>query len=349
MKNWESILITPDKSIREALLRIDGAGSQMALVTDLDRKLIGTLSDGDIRRGLLKGLTLSDAIEKCMYREPHFAHADESSDSILAMMRREKLHQLPIVDAQHRVVGLEVLDDYLLPPTRENWVVLMAGGLGTRLGDLTKTTPKPMLQVGDKPLLETILRNFVGQGFRNFYLSVNYMAEVIESHFGSGERFGARIEYLRENKRMGTAGALSLLPGAPHEPLIVANGDLLANIDYTHMLDVHVDSGAMATMGVSEYQFQIPYGVVREENGLIRRIDEKPVHKSLISAGMYALSPAALDFVPTDTFFDMPSLFDAMLAKHQKVSTYKVHGYWLDIGAIPDYQKANADIGQVFR
>lgn len=348
MKNWEKILIAPHNSIRDALLKIDAVGAQMVLVTDEERKLLGTLSDGDIRRGLLKGLLLSDAVEKCMFRNPYTAKFGDCPDSILANMRRKRLHQMPIVDATNKIVGLEVLDDYLLPAARENWIVLMVGGMGTRLGELTKTTPKPMLNVGDKPLLETIVCNFLDQGFRNFYFSVNYMAEVIEQHFGDGERFGAQIRYLKESKRLGTAGSLSLLPELPVEPLIVANGDLLANIDYAHMLDGHIDTDVVGTMGVSEYEFQIPYGVVREVNGIIHKIEEKPVHKSLISAGVYVLSPSALGFVPNDTFFDMPSLFEALIAQNLKTCTYKVHGYWLDIGRIPDYQKANADIGSVF-
>jgi len=349
MKNWEDILIAPRKSIREALLKIDAAGAQMALVVDEQRRLLGTVSDGDIRRALLKGLPLSDAVEKCMCRTPQSARAGDCPEMLLATMRREKLHQMPVLDEDDRVVGMQVLDDYLMPATRENWIVLMAGGLGTRLGELTKSMPKPMLNVGDKPLLETILRNFVDQGFRNFYFSVNYMAEIIEAHFGNGECFGANIRYVRESKRMGTAGALSLLPEMPTEPVIVANGDLLANIDYAHMLDSHVDAGVAATMGVSEYEFQIPYGVVREENGYIQRIEEKPIHKSLISAGVNVLSPAALDHVPADVFFDMPSLFETLIARGLKARTYKVHGYWLDIGRIPDYQKANADFGLVFQ
>ncbi len=349
MKNWKQILITPNQSIREALLKIDSVGAQMALVTDENCKLLGTVSDGDIRRGLLKGMSLSDPIEKCMYRNPQTARSGDCPDSILARMRREKLHQLPILDEEGHIVGMEILDDYLLPAARENWVILMAGGLGTRLGELTKVTPKPMLHVGDKPLLEIIIRRFLDQGFRKFYISVNYMAEVIESHFGDGDHLGAEIRYLREVKRMGTAGSLSLLSESPVEPFIVANGDLLANIDYAHMLDVHVDSGFAATMGVSKYEFQIPYGVVCEENGLIQRIDEKPVHTSLISAGVYVLSPATLAHVPADSFFDMPTLFKSLIAGNMKAATYKVHGYWLDIGRTPDYQKANADINTVFQ
>ncbi len=349
MKNWKQILINPNQSIREALLKIDSVGTQMVLVVDENCRLLGTLSDGDIRRGFLKGMSLSDTVEKCMCRNPYTARSGECKDSILARMRREKLHQLPILDEENHIVGMEILDDYLLPVARENWVVLMAGGLGTRLGELTKATPKPMLHVGDKPLLEIIIRRFLDQGFRKFYISVNYMAEVIESHFGNGEHLGAEIRYVREVKRMGTAGSLSLLPELPVEPLIVANGDLLANIDYAHMLDVHVDSGFAATMGVSQYEFQIPYGVVCEENGLIQRIDEKPVHASLISAGVYVLSPAALAHVPSDSFFDMPTLFKSLITGNMNAATYKVHGYWLDIGQRLDYQKANADIDTVFQ
>lgn len=349
MKNWERILVTPGQTIREALLKIDASGAQLALVVDEHYRLQGTVSDGDIRRGLLKGLTLSDCVEKCMCREPHTARVGDCPEAILATMRREKLHQIPIVDEHRRIVGVEVLDDYLaLPATRQNWVVLMAGGLGTRLGDLTKNIPKPMLHVGDKPLLETILCNFVDQGFHNFYFAVNYMAEVIEAHFGQGERFGARIRYVREKQRMGTAGSLSLLPETPTEPLIVANGDLLADIDYGHMLDSHVDNEAVATMGVSEYELQIPYGVVHEQGGVIRLIEEKPLHKSLVSAGVYVLSPAALAHVPDNQRFDMPNLFDALIQKNLKASAYKVHGYWLDIGRIHDYQKANEDIATMF-
>lgn len=348
MRKWEDVVIRSQQTIREALLQIDETWARMVLVVDDNRHLLGTLSDGDIRRGLLKGFVLSDPVDKCMWREPYTARLSDGRDAVLAEMRRKKIHQMPILDEEDRVVGLEFLDDYILPEARENWVVLMAGGLGTRLGELTKTTPKPMLQVGDKPLLETILLNFLDQGFKNFFFAVNYKSEVIENHFGDGEVFGANIQYLREAKRMGTAGSLSLLPEIPLEPLIVANGDLLTNIDYAHMLDFHVDSRSVATMGVSEYEYQIPFGVVREENSVIKGIDEKPTQKLLISAGVNVLSPKALSCVPQDAFLDMPDLFEKMIANGMCASTYQVHGYWLDIGRMPDYQKANEDIRVAF-
>ena len=202
--------------------------------------------------------------------------------------------------------------------------------------------------MGGRPLLETILLNFIDQGFRQFYFSVNYKAEMIENYFGNGEQFGVEIRYLKEKKRLGTAGALSLLPEIPTEPFIVTNGDLLAKVDYAHMVDAHINADIVGTMGVSEYDLQIPYGVIHTKNGLVHKIDEKPVITSLISGGVNVLSPSALKFIPPNSFFDMPTLFERLIEQNIKVCTYKVHEYWLDIGQVPDYKKANEDIAKVF-
>lgn len=349
MKIWEKVLVSPQTPLREAIARIDAAGTQMALVVDEQRRLLGTLSDGDIRRGLLKGLDLSDAVEQCMYRKPTTIAAGTSDDAALSLMRRRGLHHLPVVDDEGVVVGLRAADDFFVARTRDNWVVVMAGGLGTRLRELTRDTPKPMLHVGERPLLETILRGFIDQGFRRFYLSVNYKAELIEQYFGDGSSLGAEIRYLREKQRLGTAGALSLLPETPTAPIIVTNGDLLAKVDFVDMIRRHEEHGAAATMAVREYEFQIPYGVVSEDDGRIERIEEKPIHRSLVSAGMYVLSAAALQRVPADTQFDMPSLFDTLIAEGQTTRAYTVRGYWLDIGRLPDYEKAKLDYAEVFR
>lgn len=348
MKGWEKVLIGPDTTIRGALLAIDAAATQLALVVDQDRRLLGTLSDGDIRRGLIRGMQLSDAVESCMHSSPTTVQAGESRDSILSLMRRLGLHQVPIVDANNVVTGLGVVDDFLVPAVRDNWVVVMAGGPGTRLRQLTESVPKPMLMVGNRPLLETILRNYIDQGFRRFYLAVNYKAEIIESHFGDGESLGAEIRYLRETTRLGTAGALSLLPEPPAEPLFVTNGDLLAKLDYPDMLDAHVRAGAAATMGVRQYEFQIPYGVIEEADGFIRGIKEKPIQRSLVSAGMNVLSPEVLERVPSGTFFDMPMLFEELIATGARTQCYFINGYWLDIGRMPDYEKANHDYRELF-
>lgn len=349
MRNWKEVLVAPATPLHDVLNLIDKAGTQISLVVDPSGRLLGTLSDGDVRRALLKGMGLAEPVSKAMYSTPTCAARDEERGAVLAKMRRLGLHQIPILDEERRVVGLETLDDFLSTPPRSNWVVLMAGGLGTRLAELTRDTPKPMLKVGPRPLLESIVRGYAEQGFQRFYLAVNYKAEQIETHFGDGSAFGVQSLYLRERQRMGTAGALSLLPEQPSEPFIVANGDLLTKEDYGRMLDRHVASGADMTMAVRDYEMQVPFGVVRERDGYIEAIEEKPTHSFLVSAGIYVLSPTVLDLIPSEQFFDMPSLFDAAIARGLKARTHQIDGYWLDIGRRPDYDRANSDYDEVFR
>lgn len=349
MRNWQQALIGPETSLREALERIDRVGCQIVLVVDQQRRLAGTLSDGDARRGLLRGLTLADKVTAAMHSKPTCALVGDDRQSILATMRRLGLHQIPLLDAQGVVVGLEVIDDFLAAPVREHWVVVMAGGVGSRLKELTQDTPKPMLKVGSRPILETIVRSYADQGFRRFYLAVNYKAEQIEQHFGDGSGFGVEVRYLREQQRMGTAGALSLLPERPALPLIVTNADLLTKENYGYMIDRHVESAADATMAVREFEMQVPFGVVRERDGSIETIEEKPVQRFMVSAGFYVLSPTVVDLVPCGQFFDMPSLFDALVRKGMRARSHHIDGYWLDIGRLPDYERANMDFAEVFR
>jgi dTDP-glucose pyrophosphorylase len=348
VKSWESVLISPETPLREAIAKIDAAATQLALVVDADRRLLGTLSDGDVRRGLLAGMELTDPVERCMFRSPTTARVGESREAIVTKMRASVLHQIPVLDISGRIVDLKTIDDYLAVPARENWVVIMAGGLGTRLKELTHETPKPMLMVGGRPLLEIIVRRFVEQGFRRIWLAVNYHAEQIEKHFGDGSAFGAEVNYLREDKRLGTAGALSLLPQASATPLLVTNADLLVAVDYGEMLDAHVASGATATMGVREYEYQIPYGVVRTTEDRIAGLEEKPVHQALVNAGIYVLAPDVLVHVPDDTFFDMPELFAALIGAGKRARYHRIDGYWLDIGRHEDYYKANGDFPEIF-
>ncbi len=349
MKTWEEALIGPDTSLRQALETIDRAGCQMALVVDGERRLLGTLSDGDARRGLLRGLTLADRASAAMHASPTCARTGDDPQAILATMRRLGLHQVPVLDSQGVVVGLQTVDDFLATPVRDNWVVVMAGGLGTRLEQLTRDTPKPMLRIGSRPLLETIVRGYAEQGFRRFYFAVNYKAEQIEAHFGDGAPLGVEICYLRERERLGTAGALSLLPQTPQQPIVVTNADLLTKEDYGRMVDRHVESGADATMAVRDYEMQVPFGVVRERDGRIEAIEEKPVQRFVVSAGMYVLSPSALALVPPGQCCDMPSLFETMVARGLRTRCHHTDGYWLDIGRLPDYERANIDFAEVFR
>jgi dTDP-glucose pyrophosphorylase len=348
MKNWESVLVAPETTLREALQRIDRASSQIALVVDGERRLLGTLSDGDVRRALLGGLSLVDPVSSAMFAQPTKARVSDSSNAILALMRRRGLHQVPLVDDRDVVRGLALLDDYLAVSGSAVAVVIMAGGLGSRLDELTRHTPKPMLKVGSRPLLETIVRGFAEQGFRKFHLAVNYKADQIEAHFGDGSEFGVEIGYLRERERLGTAGALSLLPERPAQPLIVTNADLLTRMDYARMIECHAESGALATMAVRDYEIQVPFGVISEEAGRILAIEEKPVHRFTVSAGMYVLAPDALDHVPARKFFDMPSLFSRLIDQGLPTHCFPIDGYWLDIGRRQDYERANHDFADVF-
>lgn len=349
MNSWEKTLVTPRTSLRVALEAINEGSCQIALVVDEQRRLLGTLSDGDARRALLKGLPLDSAVEQAMHLNPTCARPGEDRLSVLAKMRKLGLHQVPVVDDAGVVLGLHTVDDYLAIQQRDNWVVVMAGGLGTRLASLTRDVPKPMLKVGSRPLLETIVRSYADQGFSRFYFAVNYKAEQIERHFGDGSAFGIEIRYLREQKRMGTAGALSLLPEVPEEPFVVTNADLLAKEDFGRMVDMHVASKADATMGVRNFELQVPFGVVRENEGQIESIEEKPVQSFLVSAGMYVLSPSVLRLVPRDEFFDMPSLFQALISHGMRSRCHPVEGYWLDIGRITDYERANLEFAEVFQ
>lgn len=349
MKTWEQALIGPDTTLRQALETIDRAGCQIALVVDGRRRLLGTLSDGDARRGLLRGLTLADRAAAAMHISPTCARAGDDPQAILATMRRLGLHQVPVLDRHGAVVGLQTVDDFLATPVRDNWVVVMAGGMGTRLEELTRETPKPMLRIGSRPLLETIVRGYAEQGFRNFYFAVNYKAEQIEAHFGDGTPLGVEIRYLREQQRLGTAGALGLLPERPSQAIVVTNADLLTKEDYGRMVDRHVESGADATMAVRDYEMQVPFGVVRERDGRIEAVEEKPVQRFVVSAGMYVLSPQVLELVPRGEPCDMPSLFETMVARGLRTRCHHTDGYWLDIGRLPDFERANVDFAEVFR
>ncbi len=343
MKAWQKALIGPEATFRDALISIDATGAGIALVVDGERRLLGALSDGDIRRALIRGAGMEDRAIGAANKKAVCADDHQDPATMLATLRAHSLRQLPILDAHRRVVGMATVEDFLNIPVRTNPVVIMAGGKGERLAELTRDTPKPMLRVGPKPILDTIVGNLAGQGFRNFWLAVNYKAEQIEGYFGDGSALGLDIRYVREEKPLGTCGALSLMP-RPDEPFVVTNGDVLAKADYSHLLDSHLQSDALATVVVRDYQMQVPFGVVNVSGARVTRIDEKPTQSYTISAGVYVLSPAALDLIPKDAFYDMPALIADMLP----VRLQRAEGYWMDIGRPPDYAQANADFGTVF-
>lgn len=348
MKSIENIKLTVKSTIREALKVIDGGAMQIAIVVDEQERLVGTLTDGDIRRGLLNNLSLDEQIESIVFRTPTVATLKETKEEILKKALAKKLHQIPVIDDENRVLGIKEIEELVKPRIKPNKVVLMVGGLGSRLKPLTDTTPKPMLKVGNKPILQTIVEKFAEYGFVNIVMCVNYKSHIIQDYFGDGSQYGVNIEYVLEEQRMGTAGALSLLKSAPDEPFFVMNGDLLTNVNFENLLDYHRGQNAIATMAVREYDFQVPYGVVNIEEGRILSIEEKPVHKFFVSAGIYMLSPKVISMIPENQFYDMPTLFEQIIAAEGKASSFPIHEYWLDIGRMDDYERANSEYEGVF-
>jgi len=348
MRNIEDIIVNEDTSIIKVLKIIDESAKQLVLVIDNNKKLLGTISDGDIRRALLNNISLDESIKNIYFKTPTVANVNDSKDEIINLCAIKKLHQIPIVDNNGSLVGLEILDELILKENRSNKVILMVGGLGTRLRPLTDDVPKPMLYVGGKPILETIISRFASYGFINIVLCVNYKSNIIQNYFDDGSKFGVNIEYIFEEKRMGTAGALSLLKNNPSEPFFVMNGDLLTNVNFEHLFDYHLENGSMATMCVREYDFQVPFGVVELENGKIKSIEEKPTHKFFVSAGIYMLSPSAVDYIPKNEFYDMPALFEKLIKLTNNAMSFPIREYWLDIGKIEEFEKANNEYHDVF-
>ncbi|MGQ7274405.1 nucleotidyltransferase family protein [Marinobacter sp. V034] len=345
MKKWQNILIRPDIALEQAISVLDKGGLRIALIVTNDQRLIGTLTDGDIRRALLKHIPLDAPVKEVMCRTPHVADADWSRDKMLSVMENLELLQIPIVDARGRVVGLETLHGLVERRTVRNPVFLMAGGFGTRLRPLTNECPKPLLKVGDKPILELILESLANAGFSRFFISTHYLPEMIHEHFGDGSQWGVSIEYVHEDEPLGTGGALGLLPKSSIDlPLIMMNGDLLTTVNYRGLLDFHVDQGSVATMCVREYEHQIPYGVVQTDGTYICSMEEKPVQKCFINAGIYVVSPELVHAVEKGRRVDMPTLLEQQMATNQKISMFPVHEYWLDIGKMDDFKKAQKEV-----
>ncbi|ANB56053.1 nucleotidyl transferase family protein [Anoxybacillus sp. B7M1] len=348
MRNWKELLVSPSTSIIETMKNIDQNAAQIALVVDDDFRLLGTVTDGDIRRGILRGISLDDQVSKVMNKNPITMKKGASKQAIKRVFQEKKLRQLPILNKNNQVVDVIFSDVLFDSASFDNWVVLMAGGLGTRLRPLTEHIPKPMLTVGTKPILQTILESFIEHGFHQFYFSVNYKREIIKEYFGDGLGWGINIQYLDEDRRLGTAGALSLFTEKPTKPIIVMNGDILTKVNFQQLLQFHEENGSVATMCVREYQHQVPYGVVRTEGTMLCSIEEKPIERYFVNAGIYVLNPEVLELIPENKYFDMPSLFESIIKLQKKTNVFPIREYWLDIGQIPDFEKANLEFLEVF-
>lgn len=347
--NWQNIQITATTTLQETIKVIDQGSLQIALVINEQGKLIGVVTDGDIRRSLINGIPLTTLVAEVMNTNPKVSMIGDSKQQRIAQMERYKLYQLPIVDKLGKLLGLDTLQELYKHPTFENPVFLMAGGFGRRLHPYTDTCPKPMLHVGGKPILETIIDNFTQAGFKHFYIAVHYLSSQIKDYFGDGQRWGVDITYVEEHEPLGTAGALGLLPeGLPDLPMIIMNGDILTQIDFPRLLNFHNDHHGVATLCVRNYDYQIPFGVVEMKDQRITGIVEKPVHSCFTSAGVYVLNQALVKAVTREKRLDMPDLLNQKIKQNELVTMFPVHEYWMDIGQKADFLRAQGDFSKYF-
>ena len=338
---WQQALLPSNATIAEAIRNLDKTGIKIVLVTNQSGALEGTISDGDVRRGLLKGLDVNNAVKEIVHQNALVVPSDLSRELVMQLMTANKIQQIPIVDESHRVVGLHLWDELSTPSKRENIMVIMAGGMGTRLRPYTEDCPKPLLPVAGKPMLEHIIERAKLEGFSRFVIAIHYLGHMIEEYFRDGERLGVEIAYLKENAPLGTAGALSLLNPVPGLPFVVTNGDVITDIRYGELLDFHVRYSAAATMAVRVHEWQHPFGVVQMKGVEIVGFEEKPVARTHINAGIYALNPNALSFLEGDQRCDMPTLFERLQFKNNLTVAYPMHEPWLDVGRPDDLVAAN--------
>lgn len=337
---WRKALVSVGATLGDAVRSLNESTMQIVLVVSPQGHLVGTITDGDIRRGLLRGLTLASPIDSVTHKEPMVVPPELGAEAALQLMRTNRIHQLPVVDDERRVVGLHLLDRLIAPQRRPNLMVLMAGGRGTRLRPFTEACPKPLLPVAGKPILEHIIERAKAEGFHRFVLAVHYLGEMIEQHFGDGSRWDVEISYLREEVPLGTAGALGLLPARPAEAMLVSNGDVLTDIRYGHLVDFHERQRAAATMAVRLHEWQNPFGVVRVNGIDIQGFEEKPVVVSYVNAGVYVVNPGALDLLVPREPCDMPTLFERARSRGDRTIVYPMHEPWLDVGRPEDLAKA---------
>jgi dTDP-glucose pyrophosphorylase len=342
--DWSKAILSLDSTLEQAVKNLDETKFHIVLACDDDSQLIGTITDGDIRRGLLKGITLDSPILSVIKHDALVATSNITNEMAINLMVANRILQLPIVDENRRVIGLMVLNQFHgLPASRPNKMIIMAGGMGVRMLPYTENCPKPLLPVAGKPMLEHIIERAKADGFHHFVLAIHYLGHMIEDYFGDGEKWQVKIEYLREETALGTAGALSLLNPIPDLPFIVSNGDVMTDIRYDELLDFHMKHGSSATMAVRLYEWQQPFGVVKTKGVEIIGFEEKPVIRSRINAGVYVLEPDSLRFLSSSTSCDMPTLFEILRNNQERTVAYPIYERWRDVGRPEDLKDARAD------
>jgi dTDP-glucose pyrophosphorylase len=336
---WREATSPNSAKIKDVINLLDKVALKLVLITDKSNSLIGTISDGDVRRGLLRGLELNDSIESIINKIPTVVSLEINRKTVLDLMVTNKVQQIPIINEKNQVIGLHLWDELNVPVIYPNIMVIMAGGKGTRLHPHTKNCPKPLLPIAGKPILEHIINRAKNQGFTNFVLAIHYLGHMIEDYFGDGDRFGVKIQYLRENSPLGTAGALSLLNPEPDSSFIITNGDVVTDINYVELLNFHQQNSASATIAVRGHEWQNPFGVVKTQGIELIGFEEKPVTRSHVNAGIYVLEPWTLSLLEKSVQLDMPTLLERLREKSKRVIAFPVHESWLDVGRLEDFNK----------
>lgn len=349
-KDLSYLITNENSSIIEAMRLIDINSKGMLLVIDKNDKLLGTITDGDIRRAILLDFQLNTSISEIYNKNCIYVYENISINEVKKYFIEKKIKLLPIVDNNKKVIDYLEIDDLIdyNKLEKENPVLIMAGGLGTRLSPLTDNLPKPMLKVGDKPILQIIIEQFRNNGFKNILISVNYKADIIENYFRTGENFGVSIKYIKETKRLGTAGAIKLAENYLDKPFFVINGDILTNVNFYNLLQYHTENNYKMTIGSRIYETQIPYGVLNIKEACVTSLEEKPVINYLVSGGVYILNPNVIKNIPQNEYFDITQLIDMVINENEKVGSFPITDYWMDIGKIDDYYRANQDIEKYF-
>ena len=347
MKKIEPLLIGPKQTLREALKCIDAGAEGIALVVDKKRKLLGTITDGDLRRAMLAGLdmdreTVDSLLRQRAGKRPVTARSGTGPAALMKLMKDFAVRHIPLVDAKGSVIEVALLRELALEEELPLTAVVMAGGFGTRLRPLTEKLPKPMLPVGDRPVMEHVLEQLQKVGISRVSITTHYKPEAIVEHFGDGRRFGIDIDYVNEEEPLGTAGALGLLK-PPQGPVLVINGDVLTQVNFRSMFDYHVDNHAEMTVGVRRFELQVPYGVVEMSESNVSRLDEKPTYRFFINAGVYLIEPVVFSLIKSSERLDANDLIERLIAAGKKVVGFPIHEYWLDVGRPDDYRQANED------
>lgn len=306
-------------------------------------KFYGTVTYGDLRRALGQNFNLTNPVSRIANKNSKFVleYHDSAYRKKIIDDLPDEFRYLPILNERNEIVDILTEDGLFSLP---NHAVIMAGGLGKRLQPLTNDIPKPMLHIGNKPILQTIIEQFRVAGIKHIHISVNYKADVIIDYFGDGNNFGVQIKYLHEEKPMGTAGCLSLLEKRLAAPFFVMNADILTDLDFANLIDYHTKNNYFSTMCVYEHVVQIPFGVIKADDCLIYDIKEKPSEKYLINAGIYLLDPDVINFIPQDDFYNMTSLFQLLIAEKKRVGIFHLKDYWTDIGNFDDFNRANKEL-----